>query len=265
MPRLFTLDHKLNRVTSSKTRLARSAVIRTKFASRYCEGNIYPSQHARNQGSIETVGCSGGTWNKKPNQIRHPTRSWPKFFGMHAVSFTLITSRKVKESSATIIQCLWKGSTLSWSKNSRICRRRKFFFIKKIHVVHLLFSHDDSNPRIEIWTATPSRIYSRFSPLRLLSVSKPIEILVRNLSLMKKSLPIPMRHFKSLEKPLFAGNKKTLDFMFELKVNCVEKQNVQKVTHSQTAIIYTIPQKTWHAYISKAFDSESWTHTKTTG
>lgn len=118
------------------------------------------------------LGCFGWTKLKqrRPSWFCQPPRSWPQLFVLHTVSFTLITSKKVKQ-SPNIIQSFWTVSTLTESRNGRIWPRRKCCSIKTMNVCTLVC--DDPNSRIEIQTSTPSSIFSRFSPLRLLSVFKP--------------------------------------------------------------------------------------------
>ncbi|KAG8248898.1 hypothetical protein J6590_030918 [Homalodisca vitripennis] len=115
------------------------AVIRKSF------GAICNCDCARDQGTIETVGCSWLTWTKEGSSHGH---SFFPFFWMHGVSFTSITLRRVKRSRPNLA----KKKVLLPQDNARV----------------VTF--------LELRTATTYSIFFRSSPLRLFPASKPKEM-----------------------------------------------------------------------------------------
>ncbi|XP_029174745.1 uncharacterized protein LOC114943323 [Nylanderia fulva] len=106
VPQLLTLDYKRNRVTTSKECLAMFRRNPNKFLRRFVtvdetwiHHNTTETKDNQDSGFLRV-----NVHQKRPRWVCRPTRSWPPFFGMHAVSFTSITLKRVKRSQTNIIQ-----------------------------------------------------------------------------------------------------------------------------------------------------------------
>ncbi|GBP84034.1 Histone-lysine N-methyltransferase SETMAR [Eumeta japonica] len=106
VPRLLTLDHKRNRVTTSKECLAMFSRNPDEFLHRFVtvdETWIHHNTPETKEQSKQWV-SRGERGPKKAKHSLSANKVMATVFGMHAVSFALITSRKVKQSPVNIIQ-----------------------------------------------------------------------------------------------------------------------------------------------------------------
>ncbi|GBP83022.1 Histone-lysine N-methyltransferase SETMAR [Eumeta japonica] len=175
VPQLLTLDHKRNRVTTSKECLAMFSRNSDEFLRRFVtvdETWIHHNTPETKEQSKQWV-SRGERGPKKAKQ---------------SLSANKVMATVFWDARGVIhIDYLEKGKTITGEYYSKLLDRFDVDLKQKTAAfgeeesavpsrqctcAHL-FSHDGQNPRIEIRTATPSSIYSRFSPLLLLSVSKP--------------------------------------------------------------------------------------------
>ncbi|GBO99393.1 Histone-lysine N-methyltransferase SETMAR [Eumeta japonica] len=109
------------------------AVIRTNFGPFcYCGRNMDPSQHARDQATIET-GFGVNVDQRRPNRVCQPTRSWPQFWDARGV-IHIDYLEKGKTITGEYYSKLLDRFDVDLKQNGRIWRRRKCCSIKTMHV-----------------------------------------------------------------------------------------------------------------------------------
>jgi len=136
-----------------------------------------PLVHTRDQGTIETVNITRRTCSEEGEDCPFGRKGYDhRFFGIHIEDVNCSTSttwRRAKRSQGTTMPNYWADLTANCRKDRPHSAKKKMLFHHDNHGTgsHLRRRHRQIS-RIRLRTAASSTVFSRFDPMRLLSVSK---------------------------------------------------------------------------------------------
>ena len=130
--RLLTLEHKNNRMTTSKEWLAMLSCNSSEFLCRFVTVDDTWIHHNTPETKEQSRPLVFGRERapKKAKMVTLPTKSRQQFFWDARGVIFIDYLEKGKKSTQNIIRSFWTDSISIWRKNDRKWRRKKFCFIK---------------------------------------------------------------------------------------------------------------------------------------